>query len=166
MFFMEDRRFFMSKITKQTEELVTPILTSMDLELVDVVYEKEGANFFLRVYIDKAGGVDIEECSKVSEKLSEKLDEADPINEAYFLEVSSPGVERPLKKKEDFEAHVGSYVYIKLFEPINGEKEFTGTIGRFENDIIYLTYKDKTKEKEVEIPFAKVAKAHLAVTFD
>lgn len=156
----------MSKITKQTEELVTPILTSMDLELVDVVYEKEGANFFLRVYIDKAGGVDIEECSKVSEKLSEKLDEADPINEAYFLEVSSPGVERPLKKKEDFEAHVGSYVYIKLFEPINGEKEFTGTIGRFENDIIYLTYKDKTKEKEVEIPFAKVAKAHLAVTFD
>ncbi|GAA0298484.1 ribosome maturation factor RimP [Gracilibacillus halotolerans] len=156
----------MSKITKHTEELVTPILTKMDLELVDIVFEKEGANSFLRVYIDKAGGVDIEECSKVSEQLSEKLDEADPITEAYFLEVSSPGVERPLKKKEDFQAHVGSYVYIKSFEPISGEKEFTGTIKEFENDTIYLTYKDKTKEKEVEIPFAKVAKAHLAVTFD
>lgn len=87
-------------VTKQTETLVKPILDELQLELVDVVFEKEGQNWFLRVYIDKENGVDIEECGQVSEKLSEKLDETDPIEQAYFLEVSSPGVERPLKKKK------------------------------------------------------------------
>ncbi len=89
-------------VTKQTETLVKPILDELQLELVDVVFEKEGQNWFLRVYIDKENGVDIEECGQVSEKLSEKLDETDPIEQAYFLEVSSPGVERPLKKRRGF----------------------------------------------------------------
>lgn len=156
----------MSKITEQTEALVTPILESMNLELVDIVFEKEGPNSFLRVYIDKDGGVDIEECSTVSEQLSEKLDEVDPIREAYFLEVASPGVERPLKTKEDFSKYVGSHIYVKVYGAIDGEKEFTGTLKAFEDDTIHLSYKDKTKVKQAAIPFAKVAKAHLAVTFD
>lgn len=92
-----------SQVIKTTEELVLPIVEEKDLELVDIEYVKEGKNWFLRVYIDKAGGVDIAECGEVSEQLSEKLDETDPIKEAYFLEVSSPGVERPLKTTEDFE---------------------------------------------------------------
>ncbi|UOQ47838.1 ribosome maturation factor RimP [Gracilibacillus caseinilyticus] len=153
-------------IAQQTEEFVTPILEELSLELVDIVYEKEGPNWFLRVYIDKDGGVDIEECGLVSEKLSTKLDEADPIKEAYFLEVSSPGVERPLKKSEDFEKHVGHHVYVKLYEPVAGEKEFTGDLTHFENGYATIQYKEKNQKKEVEIPFDKIAKARLAVTFD
>ncbi len=84
-----------SQVIQTTEELLRPILEPKKLELVDVEYVKEGKNWFLRVYIDKPGGVDITECGEVSEELSEKLDSTDPIKEAYFLEVSSPGVERP-----------------------------------------------------------------------
>ncbi len=112
----------MSKVTEIVEELVTPILEELDLELVEIEYVKEGKNWFLRVYIDKETGVDIEECGIVSEKLSEKLDEVDPIPHNYFLEVSSPGAERPLKKEKDFEKAIGKNVYIKTYEPIDGEK--------------------------------------------
>lgn len=91
-----------SKIIEITTELVNPILEEKNLELVDIEYVKEGKNWFLRVYIDKEGGIDIVECGEVSEQLSEKLDKADPIKEAYFLEVSSPGVEKPLKTLDDF----------------------------------------------------------------
>ncbi|PWU68835.1 MULTISPECIES: ribosome maturation factor RimP [Gracilibacillus] len=152
-------------VTKQTETLVKPILDELQLELVDVVFEKEGQNWFLRVYIDKENGVDIEECGQVSEKLSEKLDETDPIEQAYFLEVSSPGVERPLKKEEDFQKYTGENVYVKVYEPIDGEKEFTGELVEFMDGTAKIAYKVKTKTKEVEIPFNKIAKAHLAVTF-
>lgn len=89
----------MSKITDIVTELVQPILVDLHLELVDIEYVKEGKNWFLRLFIDKDTGVDIEECGLVSERLSEKLDEIDPIPHNYFLEVSSPGAERPLKKK-------------------------------------------------------------------
>ncbi|MFD2657164.1 ribosome maturation factor RimP [Gracilibacillus thailandensis] len=155
-----------NKIVQQTEELVQPILDELSLELVDIVYEKEGPNWFLRVYIDKDGGVDIEECGQVSERLSSELDDKDPISEAYFLEVSSPGVERPLKKEADFKQHIGKHVYVKLYEPIAGEKEFTGDLVDFKDGYATIQYKEKTVQKEVEIPFAKIAKARLAVTFD
>ncbi|MUK89877.1 ribosome maturation factor RimP [Ornithinibacillus sp. L9] len=153
-----------SQVIHTTEELVKPILEDKNLELVDVEYVKEGKNWFLRVYIDKEGGVDITECGEVSEKLSEKLDEVDPIKEAYFLEVSSPGVERPLKTKEDFASNVGSNVYIKLYEPIDGEKEYQGILQSFSNDMVTIEYKKKTQKKQVEIPFGKIAKARLAVS--
>ncbi len=92
-----------SHVIKTTEELAAPILEEKGLELVDIEYVKEGKDWFLRVYIDKDGGVDINECGIVSEQLGEKLDQADPVKGAYFLEVSSPGVERPLKTKDDFQ---------------------------------------------------------------
>ncbi|GAA0461556.1 ribosome maturation factor RimP [Alkalibacillus silvisoli] len=153
------------KIVTLTEELAHPIVDTMDLELVDVEFTKEGKNHFLRVYVDKEGGVDIEDCEKVSEQLSEQLDERDPIESAYFLEVSSPGVERKLKKREDFERFVGSYVYIKTFEPIDGDKEFFGDIKSFEDGEVTLVVKVKTQTKEVVIPYNKIANAHLAVSF-
>lgn len=153
------------KIVTITEELVQSIVDEMNLELVEVEFVKEGSQQFLRVYIDKEGGVDIEDCGKVSERLSEKLDEVDPISEAYFLEVSSPGVERKLKTKEDFIKYLGSYVYVKTYEPIDGEKEFYGDLKAFENDQITLEVKVKTRKKEIVIPFDKVAKANLSVTF-
>lgn len=154
-----------SHVIKTTEELVKPILQEKNLELVDIEYIKEGTNWFLRVYIDKDGGIDIAECGEVSEQLSEKLDKSDPIKGMYFLEVSSPGAERPLKTKNDFTNHVNRNVFIKLYEPINGEKEYEGILTAFSNDIATIEYKVKASKKEVEIPFEKIAKARLAVTF-
>lgn len=154
-----------SQAIKITEELLQPILDEKDLELVDIEYVKEGPNWFLRIYVDKDGGVDIAECGYVSEQLSEKLDDADPIKEAYFLEVSSPGVERPLKTKEDFENNLNKNALIKLYEPIDGEKEYEGILQAITNNILTVEYKVKTRKKQVEIPLEKIAKARLAVTF-
>ncbi|WP_408011002.1 ribosome maturation factor RimP [Pseudalkalibacillus sp. A8] len=153
------------KVTEITEELVTPILESMDLELVDIEFVKEGKNWFLRVYIDSEDGVDIEECGKVSEQLSEKLDEVDPISQAYFLEVSSPGVERPLKKDADFHKAVGKHLYVKTYEQIDGQKEFEGTLTAFDGEELSVEIRIKTRTKEIRIPYDKVANARLAVSF-
>lgn len=152
-----------STIIEMTEELVQPILQDKNLKLVDVEYVKEGPNWFLRVYIDKEGGVNLTECSEVSEELSEQLDQKDPIKQEYFLEVSSPGVERPLKTKQDFENNVNKNIYVSLYAPIEGEKEFEGVLKSFENNQVTIEYKVKTRIKEVTIPFEKIAKARLAV---
>ncbi|PLT31584.1 ribosome maturation factor RimP [Peribacillus deserti] len=154
-----------NKVTEIVEEQVQPILSDLNLELVDIEYVKEGKNWFLRVFIDKEGGVDIEECGTVSERLSEKLDETDPIPYNYFLEVSSPGAERPLKKAEDFTKSIGKNVFIKTYEPIDGIKEFEGILESFDGTVITVNMKIKTRTKTVEIPYEKVAKARLAVTF-
>lgn len=155
-----------NEVIEKTEELVTPILNDMNLELVDVEFVNEGKNWFLRVYVDKEGGVEIEECGQVSEQLSEKLDAEDPITFPYFLEVSSPGAERPLKTKRDFTKHTGHNVYVKLYEHIDGEKELEGTLKSFENDMATIEIKVKTRTKEMEIPYDKIAKARLAVSFN
>jgi ribosome maturation factor RimP len=155
----------MSKITELVDELVTPILDDMSLELVDVEYVKEGSNWFLRVFVDKDSGVDIEECGIVSERLSEKLDELDPITHNYFLEVSSPGAERPLKKERDFEKAIGKNVLVKTYEPINGEKAIEGKLLSYNGDSLSIEMTIKTRKKQVDIPMEKVAKARLAVTF-
>lgn len=154
-----------SKVVDIVEELIQPILANQSLELVDIEYVKEGKNWFLRVYIDKEGGVDITECGLVSEQLSAKLDQLDPIKEAYFLEVSSPGVERPLKSKEDFMKYVDKQVYIKLYAPIDGEKEYEGTLKAFHDDVATIEYKIKTRNKQVDIPYNQIAQARLAVVF-
>ncbi|MFD1360371.1 ribosome maturation factor RimP [Lentibacillus salinarum] len=153
-----------SKIVETTEQMAEPILQERGLELVDVEYVKEGKSWFLRVYIDKEGGVDIDECGIVSEQLGDKLDQEDLIEGAYFLEVSSPGVERPLKSKQDFTDHVGSNIYVKLYEPIDGDKEYEGTLLAFTDETAVIAYKVKTSDKRVEIPYKKIAKARLAVS--
>ncbi|MCQ6280163.1 ribosome maturation factor RimP [Bacillus sp. EB600] len=155
----------MSKVTEIVEELAAPITSELGLELVEVEYVKEGKNWFLRVYIDKDNGVDIEECGLVSEKLSEKLDEIDPIPHNYFLEVSSPGAERPLKKEKDFEKVIGKNVFVKTYEPIDGEKTFEGILTSFDGNMVSIEAKIKTRKKMVEIPYEKVASARLAVSF-
>ncbi|WP_281281358.1 ribosome maturation factor RimP [Pseudalkalibacillus caeni] len=152
-------------VINTTEELVKPILEDMKLELVDIEFTQEGANWFLRVYIDSPTGVDIEECGKVSEKLSEKLDKKDPIEQAYFLEVSSPGAERPLKKESDFNSAVGKNVHITTYEKIDGEKVFEGELLSFDGETVAIERKVKTKKQRIEIPYEKVASARLAVVF-
>ncbi|WP_019242270.1 MULTISPECIES: ribosome maturation factor RimP [Bacillus] len=153
------------KVTEIVEELLVDILEEEKLELVDVEYVKEGKDWFLRVFIDKETGVDIEECGVVSEKLSVKLDEVDPITQNYFLEVSSPGAERPLKKEQDFLKAVGKHVNIKTYEPIEGSKEFEGKLLEYNEKEVTLSIKIKTRTKEIVIPTEKIAKARLAVVF-
>jgi ribosome maturation factor RimP len=155
----------MSKVTEVVEELAQPIIQELGLELVEIEFVKEGKNWFLRVYIDKENGVDIEDCGIVSERLSEKLDELDPITHNYFLEVSSPGAERPLKKAKDFEKAIGKNVFIKTYEPIDGEKGFEGTLLEYDGELLRIEMKIKTRKKIIEIPLEKVASARLAIVF-
>ncbi|MED1602325.1 ribosome maturation factor RimP [Alkalihalophilus marmarensis] len=153
------------KVTDIVAELVTPLLDELNLELVDVEFKKEGPNWFLRVFIDSDTGVDLEDCGKVSEQLSEKLDEMDPIHQAYFLEVSSPGAERPLKKVKDLEKAVGKNVHVTTYEPVDGEKAFEGMLQSFDGEVLTIEVKIKTRKKSYEIPYDKVANARLAIIF-
>jgi ribosome maturation factor RimP len=124
------------RIEDIVEDLALPIVEKMAFELVDVEFVKEGSNWYLRVFIDKPGGIAIDDCQAVSEELSDKLDEVDPIKQSYILEVSSPGLDRPLKKDSDFKKYKGEEVEVKLFKPFNGKKTYTGElIGLIGNSI-------------------------------
>ncbi|MCX7923894.1 MAG: ribosome maturation factor RimP [Clostridia bacterium] len=126
------------KIEEVVAELALPIAENHSYELVDVEFIKEGANWYLRVYIDKPGGINIDDCQVVSEELSDKLDEVDPIEQTYFLEVSSPGLDRPLKKDRDFEKYKGEQVEVKVFQPVDGKKVFEGELLGLVNDKISI----------------------------
>ncbi|MBO9128857.1 ribosome maturation factor RimP [Bacillus sp. 165] len=154
------------KVTEIVEELAGPIVEELQLELVDVEYVKEGKDWFLRVFIDSETGIDIEECGLVSERLSEALDKADPIPHLYFLDVSSPGAERPLKKEQDFHKAIGKQVNIKTYEPLDGEKVFEGKLLAYDGSSVTVLMIIKTRKKEIIIPMEKVASARLAVTFE
>ena len=156
----------MSKVTSIIEELVTPITTELNLELVDVEFVKEGRNWFLRVYVDTSqGGIDIDQCAQVSERLSLLLDENDPIEQNYYLEVSSPGAERPLKKEADFEKAVGKYIYVKTYEPIKDMKEFLGYLTAYNEEGLSMEVRIKTRKVNVQIEKEKVAQARYAIDF-
>lgn len=148
-------------------ELVTPILEKQNFELVEVEFVKEGRDWFLRVFIDKEGGIDILDCALVSEQLDEKLDamDPDPIPQAYFLEVSSPGAERPLKKESDYEKAVGEYIHVSLYQTIDGEKQFEGILKTIDKDQLILTVKIKTRVKDYTFERKNIAKARLAIQF-
>ncbi|MDQ0253674.1 ribosome maturation factor RimP [Evansella vedderi] len=152
-------------VREATESLVTPILEKLALELVDIEFTKEGKSWFLRVYIDREGGVDLDDCTAVSEQLSEALDKHDPIDQMYYLEVSSPGAERPLKKPQDITRAVGKNVHVTTYAPIDGEKTFEGILKDFDGETLTIEMKMKTRKKNIEIPYEKVAKARLAVAF-
>ena len=119
------------------------------------------------MFIDKEGGIDIEECAFVSEQLSDKLDacDPDPIPQAYFLEVSSPGAERPLKKEEDYHRAVGEYIHLSLYQPVEGEKQFEGFLQSFDEEQLVIKIRIKTREKELTIERKNIAKARLAIQF-
>ena len=156
----------MSNITEIVEGLVQPIVADLELELVDVEFLKEGNDWFLRVYVDTPeNNIDIEQCALVSERLSEELDRTDPIVQNYFLEVSSPGAERPLKKDEDFENAIGQYVYIKTYAPLDGMKEFEGHLRSYGPDGAEVEIRIKTRKLTVLIDKSKIAIARLAIDF-
>ena len=150
---------------QKTEDIVKafsePITGSLDLELVDVEYVKEGATWFLRVYIDKPEGVTHNDCQAVSERLGEVLDESDPVPHSFVLEVSSPGIERPLKKAEDFIRFRGSKVRVSTFAPVDGTKEFVGLLEGLEDGNIKLN----VDSRPVSLPSKSVAKVRLEADF-
>lgn len=150
-----------SKIKSTVEEMIQPYLNEQGFELVDIEYVKEGSSWFLRVYVDKEGGIDIDDCVMISEQLSAKLDETDPIPTVYFLEVSSPGAERPLKKPEDVTKAVGKNVYVTTYGPVNGMKEFEGKLLSFDGSELVI----EAGKKQHAVPYDKIASARLAILF-
>lgn len=152
----------MSKVAQTVADLVTPILEEMGLELVDIEYKKEGSNWFLRVFIDnETGNIDIDDCGAVSERLSQKLDEVDPIPTAYFLEVSSPGAERPLRKESDFRKAVGKHVHITTKEPVDGVSVIEGELVSFEEGALTV----KEPKKTYVISLDQIDTARMAIVF-
>ncbi|MEX3744438.1 MULTISPECIES: ribosome maturation factor RimP [Lysinibacillus] len=156
----------MSKVPSLIEELAKPIVEELNLELVDVEFVKEGRNWFLRVYVDTPeGGIDIEQCAQVSERLSLLLDENDPITQNYYLEVSSPGAERPLKKDADFEKAIGKFIYVKTYEPVKDMKEFQGYLTSYDEHTLVIEVRIKTRKITVTVEQEKIALARLAIDF-
>lgn len=149
-----------SDVEKLISSVVEDIIADTDLELVDVEYVRE-RDWYLRVYLDKEGGIDLTDCQVVSEKLSEFLDEKDPIKENYLLEVSSPGLDRVLKKDKDFVRYNGQKVDIQLFKPVNGKKQYVGVLNGFTDSVFNILLDDK----EVEFERDLVAQMRLHIDF-
>lgn len=146
---------------EQVEIYLEPILEEFKYELVDVEYVKEGPNYYLRIYIDKEGGVNIQDCQITSRAIEAVLDEKDFIKEQYILEVSSPGLDRVLKKDREFEKFKGRLVDVKLYNAINKQKNFTGILDNKDDEKLYIT----DEETSLEFDMKNVAIVRLAITF-
>lgn len=147
----------------RTEALLQPMVDEKGFELVDVEYVKEGSNWYLRAYIDKPGGITIDDIEPISRELSEKLDEEDFISDAYILEVSSPGLGRPLKKDKDFQRSIGEEIEIHLYRAINKQKEFVGLLKSFDTEENTITVELENGEETV---FNRADIALVRLTFD
>lgn len=145
----------------RTEELLAPIAQAQGVEIYDVEYVKEGANWYLRAYIDKPEGVNIQDCEAVSRSLSDALDREDFIEEAYILEVSSPGLGRTLKKDRHLEKSLGKEVEIKTYKPIEKNKEFSGTLKAYDSNTVTIA----NGEEEMVFTRSDVALIRLALDF-
>ncbi len=150
------------KVTDIVENLAEPVADLCCVEVVDVEFVKEGAGWFLRIYIDAPGGITLDHCERFSKEIDMVLDEKDPIKQSYHLEVSSPGLERPIKKEKDFLRFTGSVIKVKTFAPINKQKNFTGTIKGIEAGVLIL----EVDGEEVNIPLGQIAKARLVPDLD
>ena len=146
---------------QKTEEILQPIMEKNGFELWDVEYVKEGSNWYLRAYIDKPGGINVEDCEKVSRELSDILDEKDFIPDSYILEVSSPGLGRPLKKEKDFKRSIGEEVEIRTYRMIDRQKEFTGILAKYDENTVTIEI-----EEGQEKVFEKSEIALIRLAFD
>ena len=133
---------------EKTEMLIKPIIDANKVELFDVEFVKEGSDWYLRVYIDKEGGVTIEDCQNVSRAFNEILDKEDYIDSEYIFEVSSPGLTRPLKKERDYEKSIGRLIEIKLYSAVDGVKEAEGILKAFDKDTITIEINGQDKNIE------------------
>lgn len=128
----------MLKIEEKIEELVTEPIINLGYRVYDVMYVKEGRDNYLRIFIDNDAGISIDDCEKVNNEITEMLDDANIIKDQYFLEISSPGVERHIRKEKHLEAHINKDIDVKLFKPINKQKELTGKLKEFNKDTLTL----------------------------
>lgn len=154
---MSQRELYESK----TEELIQPILDRMGFELVDVEYVKEGQEFYLRAYIDKPGGITIDDCVAVSREMNELLDEKDYISGTYTFEVSSPGLGRPLKKEKDYVRSMGKELEIRTYKALDKKKEFYGILTAYDQDTVTIV----TEDDETQV-FNKSDIALIRLAFD
>ncbi len=123
---------------QKAEALLAPIVEAQDFELVDVEYVKEAGNWYLRGYIDKPGGITVNDCEAVSRLFSDKLDENDFIEDSYIMEISSPGLDRPLKKEKDFKRSLGKLVEIRTYRPVDKQKEFCGVLKAYDSNSVTI----------------------------
>ena len=145
----------------RTEELITPILDRMNFELVDVEYVKEGGTWYLRAYIDKEGGITVNDCEAVAREMNEILDREEFVEDSYVFEVSSPGLGRPLKKEKDYIRSMGKEVEIRTYRAINREKEFYGILSAYDENTVTIKTEDGT-----EMTFEKSDIALIRLAFD
>ena len=145
----------------RTEDLITPILDRMNFELVDVEYVKEGGTWYLRAYIDKEGGITVNDCEAVAREMNEILDREDFVEDSYVFEVSSPGLGRPLKKEKDYIRSMGKEVEIRTYRAINREKEFYGILSAYDENTVTIKTEDGT-----EMTFEKSDIALIRLAFD
>ena len=146
---------------QRTEALIMPIIEANQFELVDVEYVKEGGTWYLRAYIDKPGGITVDDCEIVNRALSDLLDEEDFIEESYILEVSSPGLGRPLKKERDYQRNLGEEVEIRTYRMVNKQKEFRGILKAYDKATVTIE-----NENEEEMVFEKENIALIRQAFD
>ena len=151
----------MSKITERVFELAKPVVEEEGCSLWDVEYLREAGTWFLRIYIDKEGGVSIDDCERISRRLDPILDEADPIPESYVFEVGSAGADRELKRPSDFAQFMDSEIEVKLYKPLNGSKSFVGRLAGYEEGTVVLDWRGK----ELRFAPAQIAQVRLYVSF-
>lgn len=152
-----NKKELMKKLNAMCDELAQ----SLNYDLVDVEYVKEFGSYYLRVYIDKEGGITLDDCQNMSELLSERLDKEDPIETAYYLEVSSPGLDRPLKTDKDLKRNLGKDIEISLYKPLDNRKKYEGNLIDFTGDKIII----EVNEKLIEIPKDAISVIKLALKF-
>lgn len=129
-------------------EVIKPFVDELSLELWDVTFKKEGTDWYLRIFIDKDGGVSVDDCVNLTHKITKPLDEADPISQSYMLEVSSPGIERELKNETHFKKYIGSPVMMRTIRPIDNVRDFNGVMTQYDDGMITVRLKD---DKEVTV---------------
>ncbi len=147
---------------QKTEQLLEPIVVGKGFELVDVEYVKEAGTWYLRAYIDKPGGITVDDCEAVSREFSDILDEKDYIEDSYIFEVSSPGLGRPLKKEKDFQRSLGEEVEIRTYRAIDRQKEFVGILKAYDKDSVTIAYED---DSEQTFDKSEIALIRLALDF-
>ena len=146
----------------KTEELIIPILDRMNFELIDVEYVKEGSTWYLRAYIDKEGGITVNDCEAVAREMNELLDEKDFIADSYIFEVSSPGLGRPLKKEKDYQRNLNKKIEIRTYRAINKSKEFYGILKAYDKDSVTILDKD---DNELKFEKSDIALIRQAIDF-
>ncbi|MGT2930235.1 ribosome maturation factor RimP [Streptococcus dentasini] len=151
-------------IVDTVSDLVKPVIPE-PFELVDVVYEKMGSDYVLSILVDKPEGITVDDTAALTDIISPLLDtiKPDPFPNQYMLEISSPGLERPLKTADSLKSVIGSYINVSLYKAIDKVKIFEGDLIAFDGETLTITYMDKTRQKTVEIPYQTVAKARMAV---